>query len=256
MLKWRTFLILSAMNHKNRKDVYKRNLGNRRSARRYILYVEGENTEDSYFKLLKKANCKIVPVIIRGHGISHCVDFVNESENHWNSMPKERRNEYDRRWLVFDADGRTDFSKGIKLARKKGFGVAFSNMCIEYWFLLHFCDHDGRPLPMIQNSHSAAQIREINRFIKQYNRNAVVPVGDYDSKSKTIADDFFDLMMADDPVVKKSRIVSACERAKSIHEIKKANGSEFSESVTTIYELLIELGVIEETKDGFRLYRK
>ncbi len=69
-------------------------------------------------------------------------------------------------------------------------------------------------------------------------------------------EDFFDHMMADDPVNKKSRIVLAFERAKAIHEAKKANGAESRESVTTIYELLFELGVIEKKKNGYILFRK
>jgi hypothetical protein len=235
---------------------YKRATGKAKPSRQFILYVEGRNTEKSYFELLKKANCKVIPVTKRGHGIWKCVDFVNDSDKAWKSLPKEEKEKYDKRWLVFDADGREDFDEGIKLARKKNFGVAFSNMCIEYWFLLHFYNHDGSAIPLIGNSHSAAQIKKINEFIKKYNKKAESPVADYDSGNKKVEEDFFDLMMAIDPVSKKSRIVSAYERAKAIHEAKKVNGAELRESVTTIYELLFELGVIEKKKEGYVLYRK
>ena len=82
------------------------------------------------------------------------------------------------------------------------------------------------------------------------------PVAEYDAGSKKVEEDFFDLMMAIDPVINKSRIVSAFERAKIIHENKIAISAEFHESVTTIYELLLELGVIEKKKDGYVLFRK
>ncbi|MBO4417757.1 MAG: RloB domain-containing protein [Bacteroidales bacterium] len=244
------------MNHRDRKDNYKRTHGKVKPPRQFILYVEGRNTEKSYFDLLKKANCKVIPVTKRGQGIWNCVDFVNDSDKAWKSLPKEEKEKYDKRWLVFDADGREDFDAGIKLARKKKFGVAFSNMCIEYWFLLHFYNHDGSAIPLIGDSHSAAQIKKINDFIKKYNKKAKSPVADYDSGNKKVEEDFFDLMMADDPVSKKTRIVSAFERAKIIHENKIAIGAEFHESVTTIYELLLELGVIEKKKDGYVLFRK
>ncbi len=104
-----------------------------------------------------------MPVTRRGHGISSCVAFVNESEQKWKAMPIEEKAKYDKRWLVFDDDGRADFAEGIKLARDKGFGVAFSSMCIEYWFLLHFQNQDGSPIPMIGDSHSKAQIQTINK---------------------------------------------------------------------------------------------
>lgn len=225
-----------------------------KSPRRFILYVEGKNTEKSYFDLLKKTNCKIIPVTKRGQGISKCVDFVNDSDKAWKSLPQEERGKYDQRWLVFDADGRPDFHKGIKLAREKGFGVAFSNMCIEYWFMLHFYEHDGGKIPQQGNSHSAAQIKRINDFINNYNKKTSSPIAKYDSDSKNVGDDFLDLMLAIDPVSHKRRIVLAFERAKAIHERKKKEGAEPQESVTTIYELLWELGTIEKTKDGFTLY--
>lgn len=40
--------------------------------------------------------------------------------------------------MIFDYDGHDDFWDAIKFARKNGFQVAFSSMCIEYWFVLHF----------------------------------------------------------------------------------------------------------------------
>ena len=56
---------------------------------------------------------------------------------------------------------------------------------------------------------------------------------------------------------KKSRIVTAFERAKAIHESKKAMGAEFKESVNNMYELMLALGVIEKKKKGqYELYRK
>ncbi len=244
------------MNHKERKDSHKRSAGRVKSPKKFILYVEGRNTEKSYFDLLKKANCKIIPITKRGHGISNCTDFVEESHKAWHHLPHDERKEYDKKWLVFDADGREDFHKGIKLAREKGFSVAFSNMCIEYWFMLHFHNHNGDEIPMIGNSHSAAQIKKINEFIRKYNKKAEFPIAEYDAGSKNVEEDFFDLMMADDPESRKSRAVLAFERAKAIHETKKANGAEARESVTTIYELLFELGVIETSKDGYILFRK
>lgn len=244
------------MNHKNRKNNYKRTTGRAKPPRQFILYVEGRNTEKSYFDLLKRANCKVIPVTKRGQGISKCIDFVTDSDKAWKSMPKEEKEKYDKRWLVFDADGREDFDEGIKLARKKKFGVAFSNMCIEYWFLLHFYDHDGSAIPMIGDSHSAAQIKKINDYIKKHNKKAKSTIAEYNSDSKKVEEDFFDHLMADDPVNKKSRIVLAFERAKAIHEAKKAKGAESRESVTTIYELLLELGVIEMKKNGYILFRK
>ena len=40
-----------------------------RKVNKVILYCEGRNTEPSYFELLKRNNCKVVPVVVPGHGI-------------------------------------------------------------------------------------------------------------------------------------------------------------------------------------------
>lgn len=245
------------MNHRNRNNSFKRVSPKKRSIKQHILFVEGRNTEKSYFDLLKRANCRIIPVTRRGHGIASCVDFVKESYNAWNSMPRCEREKYEKRWLVFDADGRDDFEESVKLARNKKFGVAFSNMCIEYWFMLHFYTHDGSPINKYGDSHSAAQIKMINEFIRKYNKKNDTEIPEYDSGSKSVCDDLFDIMLAIDPVAGKRRIVKAFEQAKNIHESKRDDGAEFQESVTTIYLLLEELGVIEKSdEEEYTLFKR
>lgn len=210
-----------------------------------IIFVEGKNTESSYFKLLKLSNCQIEPVIVKGNGIARCLDFVDESSKRYMRMPKSQRDKFKQKWLVFDYDGRDDFAEAIAKARKENFGVAFSSMCIEYWFLLHFEDNDGQSIPMCGSSHSKSQIDRINKYIKRYNQSKTVGVIPYYSKNKIVGEDFFDLMLAVNPNTHNRRIIDAFIRARKIHQEKKHNGAEFQESVTTIYELLIELGVIK-----------
>ena len=110
----------------------RRNQGTR-IVNKVILYCEGRNTEPSYFELLKKNNCKVVP----GHGIGSCVEFVEEANKKYNCLSRTQRKKYSQKWLVYDYDGHEDFAASIKIARQYGFRVAFSNMCIEYWFVLH-----------------------------------------------------------------------------------------------------------------------
>lgn len=215
----------------------------------FILYVEGRNTEPSYFDLLKRANCKVCPVTIKGSGISKCVDFVNNAKAKYDKIPEKQKKKYAQRWLVFDYDGHSDFDAGIKLGRSLGFNVAFSSMCIEYWFVLHFQQHDGTPIPLKGTSHSKAQIEIINRHIKAYNKKNGASVPLYDDSSKVIEESFFELMMAVDPNTHNRRVEDACSRAESIHNTKKVNGQEFSESVTSMYQLLIELGVLTKKKE-------
>ena len=160
--------------------------------------MEGRNTEPSYFKQLKKANCKVEPVSIKGKGIGSCIQLVKEANVKFSNLSKSKQNEYNERWLVFDCDGHKDFAEAVKLGRELGFGVAFSNMCIEYWFLLHFEDNHGYPISMVRNSHSQAQIDAINKYIGKYNESGKCKVPLYNINSKEITDDFFDLMLFED----------------------------------------------------------
>lgn len=221
-----------------------------RNISRAIIYVEGKNTEYSYCNLLKDNCSLLIPIVERGHGISSCIDFVEEANKKYNNLSPKRRTKYSQKWLMYDCDGHQDFAESVKLARRYGFNVVFSNMCIEYWFVLHFNDHDGSRIPMKGDSHSKAQIDIINNYIRQYNKKAERPIAEYNNNSKKVEEDFFDLMLSFDPQNGERRIVNAFNRAEAIHLKKKGDGAEFQESVTTMYELLKSLGVIRKGKGG------
>ena len=227
----------------------RRKVSGSREPQKIIIYVEGKNTEYNYCEQLKRQNCSFVPVVQRGHGIGKCVDFVEESNKKFNNLPQKQRDKYKQKWLIYDCDGHDDFAESIAKAREYGFNVVFSNMCIEYWFVLHFYEHDGKSIPMKADSHSQTQIDMINDYIKWYNKNAESNVNKYDGDSKKVEDDFFDLMLAVDPQTNNRRILDAYDRAKTIHTRKKTDGAEFCESVTTMYEFLKEIGVVKEKDD-------
>ena len=41
-------------------------------------------------------------------------------------------------WIVLDRDDFKDFDEAVRAAAEKGFKVAWSNQCFEYWLYLHF----------------------------------------------------------------------------------------------------------------------
>jgi len=49
-------------------------------------------------------------------------------------------------------------------------------MCIEYWFVLHFYDMDGQPIPMKGFSHSQAQIDLVEKTVDIHPPKTVISV--------------------------------------------------------------------------------
>lgn len=233
----------------SRSSIVRKNRGRQTAQRKIVVFVEGRNTEYIYIELLKRSYCDVIPDTVRGEGIGSCMEFVEKKNREYDCFSQKKKDKYVQKWLVFDYDGHDDFVDGIKLARSYGFHVAFSSMCIEYWFVLHFYNHDGSPIPPRGDSHSQAQITMLNQKIDLYNRNHTQKIPLYDINTKVISEDFFELMMAIDPSTHRHRVLDAYERARNIHLRKREQGAEFQESVTTVYELLRELGVVVEVGD-------
>jgi hypothetical protein len=51
---------------------------------------------------------------------------------------RKERNSYDSVWLFFDHDNWPQLEAAFKIINKEGFCIAYSAMCIEHWFILHF----------------------------------------------------------------------------------------------------------------------
>lgn len=109
----------------------------------YLIITEGKKTEPLYFKGLiyeikqrhgGNINVEEIPRIkVMGEG--RCtVSLVEKAEE----IVNKSKIIYENVWLVFDKDDFQDFDKAIKLAEEKGFKVAWSNECFEYWIYLHF----------------------------------------------------------------------------------------------------------------------
>lgn len=110
---------------------------------------------------------------------------------------------------VFDKDDfpDEDFNNAIQKAKAQGIKVAYSNQAFEYWFILHFNDHQGGC--MNRSSYN----QTINSLIKPFNIK-------YDGTvSKKVSSDFFDLLMGvDEKTEKERRVDIAIRRAKRNHD--------------------------------------
>lgn len=64
---------------------------------------------------------------------------------------KKERNAYDAVWLFFDHDNWPQLEATFRIVETEGFCLAYSAICIEHWFILHF-ENCGRPF---QNGNEA-----------------------------------------------------------------------------------------------------
>lgn len=116
--------------------------------KKYYIFCEGEKTEPNYFKGIKRKierkalykNAVFVDVQGVGKGtlkiLDTAVDYVKRNKITDAEI-----------WIVYDKDEflAEDFNKVAIMAEKLNndskditYNVAWSNQCIEYWFILHF----------------------------------------------------------------------------------------------------------------------
>lgn len=218
------------MGKKNRKTP---NIG-RKSPKKevkktFLIVCEGENTEPSYFRQFKMPTINIVPI---GTGCN-TVSLIQEAEKlQKENIKKSKKGEdvkYDEIWCVFDKDDFPDdnFNRAITFAQNKGFKVAYSNQSFEYWFILHFEDHQGGG--MNRKDYDT----KINSYIKPFKVT-------YDGNgNKNVKEDFFNLLNGVDDRGTK-RVDLAIKRARRNHQmhIQNSDTPAQSESCTTVYELV------------------
>ena len=115
-------------------DKYSRN-NNKLRTKGDILILCCGNTEKIYFELFKekyKNYLKKVKIKIVSHKKSQPLEVVNEAIKQKIKDPNVEV------WAVFDYDNESCFDMAIEEAIKNDIYLAFSNICFEYWFFLHF----------------------------------------------------------------------------------------------------------------------
>lgn len=109
--------------------------------KRILILCEGF-TEELYAKSLKSE-------LPRSLQRSITIDIDRNSKNDPKSLAEEarrrkrtarrERNPYDSIWLFFDNDNKPkELESAFRIIDSEGFCIAYSSMCIEHWFILHF----------------------------------------------------------------------------------------------------------------------
>lgn len=186
-----------------------------------LIVCEGKNTEPSYFNQFRLSSAKVIPV---GEGYN-TLSLVNRA------LELSQQGRFEQVWCVFDKDdfNEQDFNNAIEIAKSNNFGIAYSNQAFEYWFILHFNDHQGGG--MHRNDYND----RINSLLKPYKVK-------YDGNgSKIVEEDFFELLDGFDEKTKNKRVELAIARAERNHKQFDQTNPARAESSTTVFLLVQEL---------------
>lgn len=216
----------------------------KKKSEKYLLICEGKNTEVDYFNLFKLSNTSIKTIGTGRQGLS-IVDkalqlVLNEAK---------KGNFYDHVWCVYDKDNceKGDFNNSVykaesllfknmpyfKMYNDKGsgcsFNVAYSIQAFEYWFILHFEDHQGGSMDRSEYN------QRINSYLKDFSVS-------YDGKNtKNVSQEFYEILQAIPDGENKTREQIAYDRALKIYDSKKDLPPADQESVTTVFRLIDKL---------------
>lgn len=152
---------------RSRKD-FKRKSGNR-DAKLIAIATEGDKTEKVYFEGLlsfpqfknPRIHVEVLPKLSRASSPKHVIAVLNDFNGKYNRYPG------DQLWLVIDVD-RWE-SKMLKIVtqecQQKGFNLAVSNPCFEFWLLLHLVDYNL--VYSVEKKKNLSSCRNVNKELKE-----------------------------------------------------------------------------------------
>lgn len=151
------------MKYKNPRKTANRNV----KQNHYLIVTTGEQTEINYFKALyDNLDDTVKKYITIEYEVCPINKLIAKANIKASLYPTNCSV-----WLVFDTDKDTEIIKTvIKEANCYGYNIAFSNPCIELWFLAYF----GKS-PIYKNNQyitaSKQCIRDLEKYIVGYRKN-------------------------------------------------------------------------------------
>lgn len=192
----------------------KRKVNFKEPKKKFIIFMEGKNTEPDYFNAIKRSfagslvDIKLypavgVPLTIADAAIRYKIDNLRQKNNL--SILKKS----DEVWVVFDRDTHPGISEVNEKCKSADIKIGFSDPCFELWLILHFKDFD-RP-----DNHHDVQ-RELEKCCQKYSAK----------KGKTM--DFISIM---------EMVPDAEKRAEKQFKRREAEGNPMRPPYTTVYQL-------------------
>lgn len=178
--------------------------------RQILVVCEGSKTEPGYLRQWEREHRSITIVdVVRG-GVP--TSIVTEAIDRQNASKRRGAETYDSIWVMFDCDDHPDVKGQVNRAEQAGLQVAFSNPCIELWFLLHFQDQTA--------------------FLDR--RKAQDKCHNHLSPGKALTPEDFQMLLA--------RYEQARERAMDLARLHEGNGSwTYENPSSTVWKLIDDI---------------
>lgn len=118
-------------------------------ARRLSLrvFTEGIKTEPIYLTHWHRLyRDRVIVSIANDHGspITLVKAAAPQRTHDLREARRGRGDAFDQYWCVFDVDAHPHLNEALLLAHQEAIEIAYSNPCIELWFLLHFQDQTAQ----------------------------------------------------------------------------------------------------------------
>lgn len=197
-----------------------------------LIVCQGTVTEVEYFE-----HFRLATAVIKAVGVAYDpLTIVREAIRLRDGAKQDEP--YEQVWCVFDKDDSSpeQFHAAIQAAANDGIEVAYSNQAFEFWFLLHFDNHQGTGM---DRGLCGERVRELIE--------AANPGVSYNpKKGKHVSRELFELLEAHDPTIRPyplPRRELAIRRAQAIAERWEAEDTEpaYQESTTQVYRLVLVL---------------
>lgn len=151
-----------------RKDL-RRSRPRREPYDRVLVVCEGSRTEKQYFLDLAHKFGLSANVEVSGAGRDPLA-LVHQAIKH-QQPERAQREKFDQVYCVFDRDQHHHFDSASEQARSRGFKLARSWPCFEFWLLLHF-SYSRKPYEMTSKSPAENCIEDLRQHFPGYEKSA------------------------------------------------------------------------------------
>lgn len=166
------------------------------NTRTILIVCEGAKTEIDYFEKLKNVliddlvGIKVIPVTSTSG--PQALKIIESADAENKLLSDKLGKNADITYCVFDEDDAKNISprtyenikEAIKQADAKTYHIILTNPCIEYWFLLHYVEHNTAIEKQDDQSKGKVAENLLKQYIPDYEKNGVTNIADIFDKTK------------------------------------------------------------------------